>query len=205
MAEANATAGGRDVVLTPDPTELTRQSIDRDIAALRDLLIARLDGEGRTITARLDAMAEAIRVAKADLVRVPTDVDKQVGNLKELHAERFAGVQKQFEERDVRVEQSARDTKIAVDAALLAAEKAVGKAEVSTTKQYDALVVTLQTATTGLERQISDLKDRQTRMEGLGVGAAGAQVDMRAWAATAIMFILFLISLVGFLAAYVRH
>ncbi len=74
----------------------------------------------------------------ANITRVPTDTDKQIQHLKELVvalieerdklvAEKFNGISTQFKERDVRVEQTARDTKVAVDAALQAAEKAVIK------------------------------------------------------------------------------
>ena len=103
-----------------------------------------------------------------------------------LSDEKFIGIQKQFIERDTRVEQSARDTKVAVDAALQAAEKAVGKqnesfalsiakSEAATTKQIDQQANTLQAAANGLDSKISDLKDRVGRIENTAVTLAQSE------------------------------
>src|ERR1700738_2861976 len=141
----------------PDPTVRTVEQLQREVSALKEL-------HG----VRLEAMDKAIQVAHDDLVRVPTDVQKAVGSLKDvlqetfkihdekfqstqqLAAEKFAGIQKQFDERDVRTEQSATATKIAVDAALQAQKEAAGaqnesnaaaiaKSEAATTKQIDGI------------------------------------------------------------------
>jgi len=114
-------------------------------------------------------------VAHEDLVRVPTDVQKQVGNLRDLHEEKFRSVEIQFTERDTRTEQKDRDTKVAIDAAFQSASLAVAKSEIVTSKQIDQITALIQTETRALSGQIDDLKQRVTRIEGMGVGAITAQ------------------------------
>lgn len=92
---------------------------------------------------RLDAMDKAIKVAHEDIVRVPTDVDKAVKTLKDLHEEKFAGIKQRF-----------IDNKLAIDAALIEKEKAINKSEASITKQIDAV-----------SKQIDDVKERLGKME----------------------------------------
>ena len=115
--------------------------------------------------------------------------DTAIGENRTLSDEKFAGIQKQFIERDTRVEQTARDTKVAVDAALQAAEKAVGKqnesfsasinkSEAATTKQIDQQAATLSVAVGGLDSKISDLKDRVGRIENTAVGLAQSEARL---------------------------
>lgn len=61
-----------------DPTLLTTQAVALEISHLKELL-----------ETRIGAIENAIEVAHEDMVRVPTDVMKQVGTLKELHEEKF--------------------------------------------------------------------------------------------------------------------
>lgn len=163
---------------TSDPTSLTTQMILREIAALKELVFT-----------RLQAMDTAIVVAHDDLVRVPTEVQKAVGNLESLHDEKFKGVEKefdnrdslyaekfrsiqtQFEERDTREEQKSKDNKVAIDAALQAQKEAVGKSETATVKQIDQLGILIAEKSKASDDKISDVKDRLTRLEGRGEGA----------------------------------
>lgn len=160
-----------DMARGPDPTALTTQQLWREISSLKELL-----------TARIDSIEKAISIAHEDMVRVPTEVQKQVGNLRELHDEKFTAVQilidekfgnvyQRFEERDVRTEQVSRDSKLAIDAALQAAKElgdehnkfssmAISKNEASTYRQLEQL-----------DSKIVDLKDRLTRIEGMDLGA----------------------------------
>lgn len=84
---------------------------------------------------------------------------REINHLRELHEERFRSVQKQFDERDVREERSAKDSKDAIGAALAAQKEAVGKSEESTGKQFADMRAT-----------INDVKERQTRSEGTTTG-----------------------------------
>ncbi len=166
----------------PDPTLLTTQQLMLAVSALKELLFV-----------RLDAMDKAVELLHEDVTRVPTDVDKQIVNLRTLMEQRFEVVEEkfhsigtQFKERDTRVEQTAKDTKVAVDAALQAAEKAVGKqnesfalsidkSEKATMKQIDQQGILIQTATTALNDKIDDIKDRLTLIEGKGAGQTTEQ------------------------------
>jgi len=170
----------------PDPSVLTTQQLRHELQALSERTDLLFDGLRQTIGARLDAMDKAVRVFESNLTRVPTDIDKQIECLKELHEEKFHSVDTQFLERDVRVEQTARDTRVAVDAALQAAEKAVGKqndsfalaiakSEAATAKQIDQQGSLIQTTSNGLNDKVTDIKDRLTLIEGRGVGQTVAE------------------------------
>jgi len=149
-----------------DPSTLTTQQLWREVLNLRELL-----------ESRISSIEKSIQVAHEDLVRVPTDVQKQVGNLKQLHEEKFNSVAIQFAERDTRIAQKDRDTKIAIDAAFQSASMAVAKNEVVMSKQLDQITALIQTETRALSGQIDDLKQRVTRIEGMGVGAITAQTN----------------------------
>jgi len=166
----NPMSGPGDSRPTPDPTLLTISAIDRAVNSLE-----------RVIDTRLDAMDKALALFESSITRLPTSVDTQVGHLKTLHQEKFLSVQKQFDERDVRTEQTSRDSKVAVDAALQAAKEAVteqnrssalaiAKSEAATIKQIDQQGVLIQTGTGALNDKIDDLKSRLTLLEGRGAG-----------------------------------
>lgn len=142
----------------PDPTVLTTAQLLGAIEAVKELLRAELHGLSMTVDARLEAM-------------------------RKLDDEKFRGIQTQFSERDTRTEQSSRDSKVAVDAALQAAKEAVGKQqeasdraiakqEASTTKQLEAIALLIASNTKAADDKIDDLKDRLTRIEGKGQGAS---------------------------------
>jgi deoxyribodipyrimidine photolyase len=151
----------------PDPTLLTTQQMLREVEELKDLVFT-----------RLDAMDKAVILVTGNTA-VTTGL--QISHLKELFAEKFETISLQFKERDVRTEQMATQTKVAVDAALQAAEKAVGKqneafqtatakSELSVTKQIDQLGTLFQNSTRALEEKINELRDRFNRGEGVGAG-----------------------------------
>jgi hypothetical protein len=183
---------GRPSIPVPDPTLRTTEHLLREIAGLKELVFTRIDG-----------MDKAIKLFNQNITRVPTDVDKQISHLKELHNDRFTSfnnalkdnmslhdekfrsIQVQFNERDVRTEQTSRDSKVAVDAALQAAKEAVAeqnrssalaiaKSETSTVKQIDQQGMLLQTATGALNDKIDDIKNRLTTIEGRTVGITSA-------------------------------
>ena len=162
-----------------DPSSLTTQQLWREVLNLRELMESRISG-----------IEKSIEVAHEDLVRVPTDVQKQVGNLKELHDEKFRSIQVQFAERDTRTEQKDRDTKIAIDAAFQSSSTAVAKSESVTSKQIDQQGTLIQTETRALSWQIDDLKERMTRLESQGIGEKGgklSQQQMISWVLAVIM------------------
>ena len=106
---------------------------------------------------------------------------EKVIHLELLHDEKFASIQNQFTERDTRTEQTSRDSKVAVDAALQAAKEAVGeqnksnalaiaKSEAAFTKQIDQISTLIQTTVKGVDDKIDDIKTRLTLIEGNTVG-----------------------------------
>lgn len=180
----------REIVTGPDPSTLTTQQMHREVEAIRELVFREILALEKSLSTRMDAAEKATVLLHADMTGFPTDLDKEIAHLKELHAERFDSIQTQFRERDTRTEQNARDTKVAVDAALQAAEKAVGKqqesfalatskSEAATTKQIDQQGQLISTTTRGLAETIQDLKERLTRIEGSHSGREG-NIDRRA-------------------------
>jgi hypothetical protein len=182
----------------PDPTVLTTQQLLRELTALKELVFTRLDG-----------MDEATRLIQAQQVRVPTEVDRAVQNLRELlesrfvafelrfeernveklYDEKFHSIETQFKERDTRTEQTSKDSKVAVDAALQAAKEAVGeqnkssalaiaKSEASTAKQIDQLQTLITTTSNNSDEKIADLKERLTRIEGMTGGSEAAKKNL---------------------------
>jgi hypothetical protein len=183
-------------VPVPDPTLLTTQQLIREQLGLQALLEEKLASVARSndqhreiIETRLDGMDKAIKLLQDTADKFPARIDEKISALRQVveqqlhtHVEKFYGIEKQFQERDVRTEQAAGAVKIAVDAALQAQKEAVGeqnkssalaiaKSENATTKQIDALGQLLGTMTKAFDDKLSDIKDRVNRIEGLGAGA----------------------------------
>lgn len=174
VTELSAPSGSTPV---PDPTLLTTAALTREIAALKELVVT-----------RLDAMDKAQFLFDTNLNRVPTDTDKQIGHLKELVFgrfdtvnEKFFGIQTQFAERDTRSERESKDNKVAVDAAFAAQKEAaskqnesntlaISKSETATSETINKLAELFKTTTDALASNIVDLKERITRIEGKGTG-----------------------------------
>lgn len=141
-------AKGEGIILSPDPSVLTRELIHGEMAALRELVRAESLGEAAELRARLDAMDRAIVVFQDNLTRVPTETQRAVAALESLMDERFItmsekfsttnekfsttnekfhGIEQQFQERDVRVREAALSQTTAVNAALQAQKEAAGE------------------------------------------------------------------------------
>lgn len=195
--------------LASDPSALTAQMILREVSSLEKLT-----------TQRMDAIERAVEVAHNDLVRVPTDVQKSVTALRELlesrfnvTEEKFRSIQVQFTERDVRTEQTQRDSKVAVDAALQAAKEAVGeqnrssalaisKSELSTNKQLDQLQLLISAVREGLNVSIIEVKERIARVESVAQGRTEEKVtqrdDSKMWIALAGLLVAIGGAVIGF-------
>jgi hypothetical protein len=143
---------GGDVRPIPDPTELTTEQLRREVSILRELIELRL-----------------------------TAVDRATLLLNQVTEEKFRSMEVRFLERDRHNEHTHRDSKSAIDAALLAAKEAVhaqnessslaiAKSEVATNKQIDQQGNMIVSATRALSDKIDDIKSRLTLIEGKGVG-----------------------------------
>ena len=149
----------------PDPTVLTTEQLLREVETVKEWVQAQLAVRDQ----RLDSIDKATSVFNESLTRVPTDVQNQVGHLKELSDEKFASIHLQFKERDTRSERESRDNKVAVDAAFAAQkeaaakqddanQKAIDKSENATSDTINKLAELFETRTTGLSGLIADLK-----------------------------------------------
>lgn len=181
--------GSKDLRPVPDPTLLTTAALTREISSLRELLETQVQALKSEHDARFAGMDKAIELIQRAADKVPNEVDLKVGNLQALHDERFRGIATQFIERDSRTEQTARDSKLAIDAALQAAKEAVGKTEASFSKSIDQLGALIGANTKGLEDKIDATKDRITGLEqrvGNSEGRGSGQGSILAAAAVVI-------------------
>jgi hypothetical protein len=168
-----------DWVPIPDPTTLTTEQLSRELSGLREIL-----------TTRLDAMDRAAVLLNENVTRVPTDTDKQISHLKELHEERFSSIQQQFVERDVRTEQAASANKIAIDAAFLAQKAAadavnesnaaaITKSEIAAKEKIDGLAALFRSSFDSIGVQIGALTSRLDRGEGASRGSTETRTEHR--------------------------
>jgi hypothetical protein len=161
--------------LGPDPSLRTLQTVQHDIAALEKL-----------INTRLDAMDKELTLFREGITRVPTEVDKGIGNLQarigetfKLYDEQFRSIGIRFLERDARQElaredlkarqdQARQDAETRVSAAFAAADQitrlqnetsalAIAKSEAATAKQIEQLQSSLQTAVKTLDSKIDSV------------------------------------------------
>jgi hypothetical protein len=171
-----------------DPSALTTAAILREIANLKE-----------NTQQRFDAMDKAVIKLSEDSTRVPTVLDKAISQLKELIIEKFngvaikfEGVEKQFEEREIRIDKLQTESQRAITAAFSAQKesassenqslvKAINKAEQITENQLVQQRSTLAAVEKNLTDKIGDVSDRLNRSE--GVGAGRDKISAPLWAA----------------------
>ena len=163
MTEPNG--GSRPV---PDPTLLTTEALNREIAALKESIdqwcvghLQLQDTEQSYVREKFDLQESALG---RRLAAVEAEIDSRFVTLQELVDKEFQLVERQ------RVEQK-KDTKDAVDAALTAQKEAVReqtvasslattKSETATLKQIEQLSLSFTTAVEALRRSIDEVKER---------------------------------------------
>lgn len=173
----------------PDPTVLTTEQLERmkevvfrEILASREIVESKMSGIKTVLETRLEGMDKAINLVQLQRDVFPAKVQVEVGHLQKLHQEKFDSITTQFRERDTRAEQTSRDAKIAVDAALQAAKEAVGeqnksnalaiaKSEATFTKQIDQIGVLVSSMGKGFDDKVDDIKGRLTAIESQKKGA----------------------------------
>ena len=162
----------RSFLPVPDPTLLTTEALKRDIAASKELIDVRVNGIRETQDAKIAGILSSIALIEERVNKLVDRATHEVGRLQELHAEKFAAVQNQFEERDKRTEQLTMADKTAIAAALQAQKEAVNaqnianatattKAEIAFTKQIDSLA-----------DKINDIKSRVDQGAGKEKGSS---------------------------------
>lgn len=220
MAEPKKSDDG--IVPIPDPSILTTQQLQREIFGLRELLEVKLGTSSETvelirkiIETRLDGMDEAIKLLQDTADKFPCRIDEKITAVREVHEEKFASIQTQFSERDVRTRQGSEESKTAVNAALQAAKEAVGeqnkssalaiaKSEAATTKQIDQMGTLIGQMTKAFDDKIVDVKDRVTRIEGTGAGVRDQRELTGATYGYAVGGVGVIIGLVGLVFAFLR-
>jgi hypothetical protein len=120
----------------PDPTERTKEAVDaaseqwrRDLIALREIIETRINGIVHETSERVRAWENEPARVDARIAQHQLLIDRQFDVIEQKFAvedEKFSGVDRQFVERDVRGEQSARSSADALAAALQAAKELVG-------------------------------------------------------------------------------
>ena len=177
-------------VPVPDPTERTTRELRRELATQREIVEAQMQSFVDAMRARLDAMDVANELRLAEFRLLPAAIREQVSHLKALHDEKFASIELQFSERDVRTEQAATASASALAAALQAAKEAVfensqaaakaaEKVEQSFTKQIDQIGLRIDTEARATDARITELKERIDRGEGSSTGAAFQRTEQR--------------------------
>lgn len=158
---------GNSKIITPvpDPTTLTTQNLQREIHIAREIIETRLVGLEKEVEAK-----------QTNIEKISEIIKNAVAHLKELHEEKFGSIQTQFNERDTRTEQTSRDSKVAVDAALQAAKEAVGeqnksfsqaiqKSETITSKQIEQIGILIANMQKAFDDKIDDMKERIISIE----------------------------------------
>jgi len=152
------------------------------------------------LEARLDAVDRATVLFQENLTRVPTDTDKQISHLKELHETRFQGLSTQISERDLRAEQDKRTQEAAVSAAFQAQKEAAGKSEILTTKLIDGLQAVLAQSQRTTDDKIAVINARLDRGAGGEVGARVQRDDTHMTIGTVLAVIGGMLGILSFLA-----
>lgn len=149
----------------PDPTVLTTQQMIRAVSAERDYV----NGQLEVLRERLAGIDRATVVLNETVNRTPTEIQREIEHVRELTTEKFASVDKQFAERDIRQERESRDNKIAVDAAIVAQkeaaaaqdranQKAIDKSELATTETMKAFADLFRSTTDGIKERLTALE-----------------------------------------------
>ena len=158
----------------PDPTKLTTEQLLREIATLEKIFNAKYDTLAKTI----DGIAGSLNHHSLEDDRQITEQNKlqsEINKGRDLRIEQqFNSINLQFKERDVRtellaaalksaLEQAAVSTKIAVDAALQAQEKAFATQSANFTNSLTEVKGTFGKLLDAQQLQLATVKDDTTR------------------------------------------
>lgn len=185
----------------PDPTRLTTQLVDRALAAKMEVVDTRFNSmdQANKLLAIDVAKLETLSKERLDLLRIAIDrnlaaqreyIISYINRIADVSSEKFDGIKTQFVERDTRTEQTDKERRTSLDAALAAAKEAVaeqqkanalaiGKSEDGTKERLDALNLLMTTNIKSLEDKISDLKSRLDSGEGGHKAVAETKIERR--------------------------
>ena len=179
----------------PDPTRLTTDQLRREIKSVKEMVDIKLDGMSdvrdakfEIVTTRLSEMDKAIILLQTITNKTPEFVRDQVGQLKDVHNEKFQGMASTFAEKiaslaDVTTQQfksvadqfAEKDKAVGVglqtQSASAAAQQAsnneaTAKMEANFTKLLDQGRDLLAEVRRNTDTQINDIKSRLDKGEG---------------------------------------
>jgi hypothetical protein len=171
------------------------------IRIMNDIVERAINSSNVAHNVRMDSIEHGIKSFQADLVRVPTTVDRAITALRELlesrlernasiSTERFLRIDSQLIERDKRSDQLSLSSSTAIATAMLVQKEAaaevqkssavaIAKAEVATSDSIKQLQTLFQTSIAALNTQVQDIKSRLDKGEGIGTGRIVAVQDHR--------------------------
>lgn len=190
--ESERAASAADWVPRPDPTRLTTDQLRREIAGLREVIDARFVG-----------IAHETDLLRGRMAQISAEIGEKIKWQQDLQNEKFAGIQIQFTERDLRARTAADAAMEAVSAALQAQKEAaaardqstdaaITKGEAATTKQIDGLQSLMNSTMSALNDKIGELQSRVDRGEGREKGTTDNSAKWMSAVALAITVLFFI-------------
>ena len=179
-----------DWVPRPDPTRLTTEQLRREIAALKEVVFTRLnclEDEMARVIKDVDGRPEAIKEAIQHLKDM---LGARMNGMDILAGEKFTALAELRMERDERYNHEFQASKEAIERALTAVREAnsaqnrasdlaTEKSDANFIKQIDQLQNQIQLQARGTSDQITDIKDRLTRIEGITIGRVDSEKSHR--------------------------
>ena len=187
----------------PDPTKLTTDAVNLATTQMR----RELETQREIIEARILASENQAELQLEGLRAVRPEIERQISQLKELHDEKFAGIEQRFHDRDAR----ARDVAIAGKEALVAAFESAKELSALVAEQFKSEITSLKQAADERAKsqdiQFQTLKERIDRGEGQGQGAIGQRGESRVntgnYLAVAVVVVSILVGVVGIVVAII--
>ena len=179
----------------PDPITVAR--IDHEISGLKELLVAK----DAVVSARLAAMDKAVQL----LEKFPTAIDVAISNLKDLHEEKFEGVDNRIKEMNLRFTDAERYKQTALDAALKAAQNLVDKDGLNTKDSMKKMEELFGKQIDSLQSTVDDLKGIVRQGQGTIGGTQSGQAALIGWFVAAVMALLAVGSISLLIAELPRH
>jgi hypothetical protein len=194
----------RNLTPIPDPTILTSTAVSaakddlrRDMEAIQALLDARISAAVQLLETRLHALDRADTLLTAQIKAMPDECRLAIDHLRELMREQFATIEahrRRLEDElthAVAAHQTIREeNKQLITAAIETQHDAIGvqtqhmtqtvnRIELMATRQLEQITTLLQTAVSGLQSKLDDLKERLTLLEGRTAGITAATTNQR--------------------------
>lgn len=149
----------------PDPTELTINALQREVAQVHRELGLRadfreqgLDGLKEVLEARINAMDKATQVLHETVTRAPTVIEQAIGHLRELDEEKFRSVEKQFLGRDEAVKAAFAAQEKQALAQQGSNKEAINKSESTTTETIKTNQELGKATTDALTKSLDEVK-----------------------------------------------